>query len=77
MTSDANSISFKYTNPKNCYNNVSITCNNTDAELNSTGSTGECKHLTPGLNYLIKAVVEYSLNQTEHNLTKFTSEFFC
>ena len=64
-----NSISFRYSQPNDCYLGYYITCSENNrlslnATLNETTSRGECNNLTSGTKYIIKSTVYGLYNQT-------------
>ena len=65
---NASSISFNFSEPKDCYSAYYITCsNNNDVFLNATlrktSFSGECDLLMSGTNYTIKSTVYDKRNE--------------
>ena len=77
LNRSTNTISFKYTEPKQCYTQRTITCNNINAELDSSTQTGRCDNLESGTEYLINASVSHKGNTTiTHSESIFTGKAF-
>ena len=63
------SISFNFSEPKDCYSGYYITCSNNNgmflnATLRKTSFSGEFDHLMSGTNYTIKSTVYDVSNET-------------
>jgi len=77
ISSNSTFVRFEFTNPRSCYGDVSVICDNansTSAVLNNQTLTGVCANLIPGTNYSIVSINQYVKRNKTRSWFQFTSK---